>query len=36
VMDREFEPDPLERERHERGYERYQMLYRQLVPFNAT
>ncbi len=36
VMDREFEPNPREQARHERGYARYQMLYRQLVPYNAA
>jgi xylulokinase len=36
VIDREFEPNARETERHERGYARYQMLYRQLVPFNAA
>jgi xylulokinase len=36
VMDRVFEPNASETERHERGFAQYQMLYRQLVAFNAA
>ena len=34
AVDRVFEPDPKQRERHEHGFEKYQMLYRQLQPWN--
>lgn len=36
VVDRVFEPDPAEGERHEAGFKKYKMLYRQLVDWNAT
>lgn len=36
VPDREFEPNAREKGRHERGFERYKLLYRQLVPFNSA
>jgi xylulokinase len=36
VIDRDFQPSMQVQERHERGYARYQMLYRQLAPFNAA
>ncbi len=35
-MDRVFEPDPAEQERHAKGFALYQSLYRQLIPFNAV
>jgi xylulokinase len=34
--DQNFEPDPQAAERHEKRFEQYQMLYRQLIPFNAA
>ena len=34
VMDRVFEPQASEKNRHDEGYEKYQLLYRQLVPLN--
>jgi xylulokinase len=36
LVDRVFEPDAKEQARHERGFEKYQMLYRQLMPWNVT
>lgn len=35
-MDRTFEPNTAERERHERGFAAYQLLYKQLIPVNAA
>ena len=34
-MERVFEPNPKENERHENNFIQYQLLYRQLIPFNA-
>ena len=35
-MDAEFAPDPPQTERHDKRYELYKLLYRQLVPFNEV
>jgi len=35
-IDRTFEPNRAERERHERGFAAYQLLYKQLIPVNAA
>ena len=34
-MERVFKPNPKENERHENNFIQYQLLYRQLIPFNA-
>jgi xylulokinase len=36
AVDRVFEPSPIERDRHEHGFGKYKMLYRQLAPWNAN
>jgi xylulokinase len=35
VLDRVFEPNPIQSERHNHGFEKYIMLYQQLVPWHA-
>jgi xylulokinase len=35
MLDRVFEPNPIQSERHDHGFEKYKMLYQQLVPWNA-
>ncbi len=35
VMERMFEPDAVWQERHAQGFEKYKLLYRQLLPWNA-
>jgi xylulokinase len=35
LVDKVFEPDLKERKRHDLGFEKYQMLYRQLAPWNG-
>ena len=35
-MDRVFVPDAKETARHDRRFEQYKLLYRQLVPFNQA
>jgi xylulokinase len=35
MVDRVFVPDKTQQERHVRGFEKYKLLYRQLVPWNA-
>jgi len=35
-LDRVFEPNAVEQNRHERGFARYKMLYQQLVPWNLS
>jgi xylulokinase len=36
VVDRVFEPDPVEQKRHVRGFEKYKQLYHQLEPWNGA
>lgn len=35
AVDRIFEPDLTQSERHKNGFEKYKMLYQQLVPWHA-
>jgi xylulokinase len=35
VLDRVFKPNPIQSERHDHGFEKYKMLYQQLVPWHA-
>ena len=35
AVDRIFEPDLTQSERHKNGFEKYKMLYQQLVPLHA-
>ena len=35
MLDQVFEPNPEHSERHDQGFEKYKMLYRQLVPWHA-
>jgi sugar (pentulose or hexulose) kinase len=35
AVDRIFEPDQAQSERHQTGYEKYKMLYQQLVPWHS-
>jgi xylulokinase len=35
VLDRVLEPNPIQSERHDHGFEKYKMLYQQLVPWHA-
>ena len=35
-MDHVFEPDPAEQDRHSENFAHYQLLYRQLIPFNEV
>jgi xylulokinase len=34
-VDRVFEPDPLQQERHHTGFRKYKELYQQLIPWNS-
>jgi autoinducer-2 kinase len=35
AVDRVFEPNASQQERHNHGFEKYKLLYQQLVPWNA-
>lgn len=36
AVDRIFDPDLTQSERHKNGFEKYRMLYQQLVPWHAA
>jgi hypothetical protein len=35
-MDRKFEPNAREVTRHDEGFEKYKLLYKQLMPLNGS